>query len=290
MKRLLAISTILFISCMQPDSPSGPDGSNGSGVKDQNLLAGATSSTNWPQEDAGKQYPVISGKSDSILTLFFKDTLGANMMRTGKMTAYVAGKIPSFETPLSKSIQIRNLSSISLTPAFFESLAGIDQDSGSFSLLFEFDASQCLITGFTYSISLKKFLRSPFSEDSNFTALVKNPHYSLHGIPDSSLPTVVDPTTGKAVMCFYIPGSPFFFKTISDTAIDIGPLPDGKFPIRVISITEAKGGTGKNILDVFEIKVSLNPIDATHHVPGYTIRKGEPLFETEYDRSLPILP
>lgn len=288
MKYLIVIACFALGGCLSTDVTE-PGQSNDAGViQDQNLLAGATSSTNWPQEDGGRRRLAIKGKSQSGLTLYFKDTTGVAQKMTGIMRIYPAESIPAFASVKSVEVQIRDQDSLVLSSGFLRDNLSSTKDTVAFSLFFEIDSLQSLLTGFVYSKAAKDFLKSPFSMDPDFSSLIVHPHYSIHVVPDSGLPTVKDPVTGKMVMCFYIPGSPFFFKADRDTAIDIGPLPIGKYPIRIIRITEKAGETKTNLLEVFEALITPSPIDAVNHYHHDNIKTGKKLFEAEYGNSISI--
>ncbi|MDB5102460.1 MAG: hypothetical protein JWP91_149 [Fibrobacteres bacterium] len=275
MKRILAISMLLVAGCLKPDA-TGPGRNAGERIEDQNLIAGATSSTNWPQEDAGSHHPYLKGVADSLVVLRIYDSTGIPMKVTGKATLYLAGSIPALDTTESTSFPVSNVDSFDVPLEALRRLNSAGKDTVAFSILFESGRNQALITGFYFSSTLKKILRSPFSEKPDLETHLIDPHYAFHGVPDSLLANVRLYPEGKVEWCFYIPGSPFFFKASPDTAITIGPLPNGRFPIRLLRLAQSDGGT--NRMEVYEVKMNYGPQDATHHTPYRIIEAGTRLF------------
>jgi hypothetical protein len=265
---------------MQPDPAGNGDSTLGTGIKDQDLMAGATSSTNWPQEDAGRQPQLVKGSADSSLILYFMDSTKTRIRMSGTLTLFKAGKIPALDAPDSLRIGFVDQDSIKVTSGALHAFSNGKDDTLYFSVLVEFGDLECFLAGFSYSPSLKKFLDSPFSEEPNYSGTISDRHYSIHGVPDSSLLNKGISSGGKIEWCFYIPGSPFYFKVSSDTAIDIGPVPQGQYPIRLLKVTEADGGSNRTQLDVYEVKVVDGLIDSMHHTSYNVIQSGEKIFTT----------
>ncbi|HKP94457.1 MAG TPA: hypothetical protein VJ385_01750 [Fibrobacteria bacterium] len=295
MKKTLSIGLLFLAGCLKPD-PTGPGPSGGdSGIVDENLLAGATSSTNWPPEDTGPDSLVINGTSDSTFELHFYEVLNPNpreiapIKLSGKVSLYKAGKIPALEEVGGVNAHFSISDNFVISQALLQSLTGTLQDTASFSILVEVGNNQSLITGFTYSSKLKRLIKSPFSENPTHSYLITQPNYYIHGIPDSTLINLGYSVRGKSEWCFYIPGSPFFFKVAdNDTGISIGPLPIGKYPIRLLRVVGTDGGTSQNRLEVHEVKITDGWIDATHHSPYKVIQPGQKLFSVDLKTSVSI--
>jgi hypothetical protein len=255
MKILLAYVLLLMAGCMKPD-PTGPEQTDAkSGIEDQNLLAGATSSTNWPQEDAGSKKIIAKGEVDTGIVIRFTDTAKTPMKMTGSLSIYQAGLISAIDIPESTTISFSDLDHISIPSKAITGLVSAHQDTILFSILIKSDTLQCLLAGFVYSIEHKKFLKSPFSGITTYSYPFSVSRYMIRGIPDSSLPTVTFSASGKTGWCFYIPGSPFFFNVKLDSAIRIGPVPQGNYPIRLLKLSSLDGVPGSSQLDVFEVKL-----------------------------------
>lgn len=279
-KRALSLAVLLLFGCLQTDPVSRPESGKGTGVEDLNLLAGATSSTNWPPEDAGRSVMNIQGRTDSSLILLFRDTSGNPVRMSGYLSLFRAGTIPAIDAPDSLRIDFSDAESLMVDDGALGKWSTVSADTLFFSALIRFDTTQCLLVGFAYSPNLKKFIISPFSEEPNFSATVSSPHYRIHGIPDTSLIHLGFSFEGKSEWCFYIPGSPYFYEVSPDTAIDIGPLPSGKYPIRLLRLTRIEGRTDKELLEAFEAIAAEAGVDATHHLPYRIIRAGDRIFSS----------
>ena len=283
---LYLVPALLGIGCMLQDGP-GKGGVESSQVKDENLLAGATSSTNWPAgEDGSVEKILLEGVSDSDIHLEFKKQTGESVSLSGDLILYRAGTIPLIESPDSILIHFETTNTITLkSKVFLDRWKGSD-DSVQFSLLVKSDTLQWLLVEFVYNRKSATFQKTPFSINS--LRYASTPRYSVHGWIDSSLSKLGFSITGKSEWCFYIPGSPFFWKTKPDTAIDLGPLPRGDFPFRLLRITQASDASGKNLLEVYEVKLLTLPIDQFNlHLRFYMVA-GNLLFSTPLNASQQI--
>ncbi|MEO7777324.1 MAG: hypothetical protein ABIY63_07310 [Fibrobacteria bacterium] len=271
---------------MQPD-PVGPDGSGTgeTGVEDMDLLAGATSSTNWPPEDAPTLPTWVTGSTDSILVLNFFDVSGAPLNSSGRLVLYKAGTIPAFQAPESIVVALENSGTQVIPYALLRQMAGSGADSVFFSVRVDIDTVESFLSGFLYSVKLKKFLASPFSGKADYSFNFAKRRFAIHGVADTALLKMGFTAQGKTTLCFYIPGSPFFFKVIPDSILNIGPVPIGDFPVRLLRITATEGQTGRNQLEVYEVKVASFNVDSTHPIPYKVISCGKKIFTSSLKAS-----
>jgi hypothetical protein len=288
MRAITVFALLALMGCMKPD-PTGPTQSDiTSGVEDQNLLAGATSSTNWPTEDGGHVPMEISGKADSILLLVFHDTHTTNEAIAGKVTFYQGGVIPALDPVISKSIDFPKTDSLRITSEAFRGLPSSSNDTIFFTVAIESDSLRSLITGFAYSIKQRAFIKSPFSVDSTSYPKLVPPRYSFRGVVDSSLLKTGTSIPGIEQWCFYIPGSPYFWKVGFDSILEIGPLPYGKYPFRMMRIRNSEGKLDRNRLEVFEVIVSAGLITGPGQHPPFYFKVGGKVLSVEVPASLSI--
>jgi hypothetical protein len=279
MKLALALGLLAISGCMQPDPTGTTDPTTSkSGVEDRDLLAGATSSTNWPQEDAPALPTWVSGSTESEPVLRFLDSSGAPLHASGRMTLYRAGIIPAFTAPESTVVAFENSGTQIVSHALLLQIDHDNADSVFFSVRVDLDSVESFMCGFLYSTRLKKILASPFSGKPDYSFNFASRRFAIHGVADPSLLKLGFPVQGKTTLCFYIPGSPFFFNVIPDSVLTIGPVPVGDFPVRLMRITASAGQTGPDQLEVYEVKVASFNLDSSHPKPYKVISCGKKIF------------
>jgi hypothetical protein len=281
MKFLLAFALFLLAGCLKPDSTEPGKDVSKPRFEDNELLAGATSTTNWPPVDGGSQPLSISGVADSDLVLKFIHVFSPISIPT-RVSFFHGGVIPAIDSIPTFSIDFPAAESISIPRTAFERFAkrGAD-DTVSFTLRVESDTLQCLLLGFSYSIKDKKFTSSPFSAFSGNPLLTK-PVFSIHGAVDSSLAGSGPYLQGKSEWCFYIPGSPYFWKAGFADTVDIGPVPFGVFPFRLLKIIRPEGNPLKYRLEAYEVEIIL----ISPGSKAYKIQVGERILS--FDSEAPI--
>ncbi len=286
MKLALIFLFLAVTGCMQPDT-AGPNGSvtPEAGVEDMDLLAGATSSTNWPPEDAPILPKWVRGSADSDLVVGFFDESGAPLTASGRLILYKAGVIPAFQAPETTEVAFENAGSQKIPGALLRQWVGNGADTIFFSVRVEIDTVESFLGGFLYSVKRKKFISSPFSGKPDYSFNFANRRFAIHGIADTSLLELGFSMQGKTTLCFYIPGSPFFFKMIPDSILTIGPIPIGDFPVRLLRIIATEGQSQQKQLEVYEVKVSSFNVDATHTVPYKVISCGKKIFTSSLKAS-----
>ena len=248
---ITALAMAAMLGCMAPD-PAEPGPAEDTSVPDRNQLAGATSSTNWPPEDAGSKTIGAKVKVDSQFRISFFDTSGGSLPLSGTVTVFAGNGIPVFHAPDSSRFRFTQSSSLSIPDSILPGKAGSASDSLVFSVRVDTDSLHTLITGYLFSKRERKFVDF---KDPRFSRTFRMSTHgyafrveSSGGLPLSRLP---DPAGKK--WCFYIPATPYYFLSDSAGIIELGPLPDGSYPLRLLQIGEPDGPGGARTLRVFEI-------------------------------------
>jgi hypothetical protein len=91
--------------------------------------------------------------------------------------------------------------------------------------------------------------------------------------------TVITPSTGNSEFCFYIPGTPVFEPVQADSHFNIGPLPFGEYPLRLLRLTRFAGNPGETLVEVWEA-----PIDKVDS--GFTLTPRAKVFSARTQGSL----
>ncbi|MDQ3002151.1 MAG: hypothetical protein M3Y08_12940 [Fibrobacterota bacterium] len=278
MKHLSTLVIILLMGCLKPEKVNGPDRNLGGPViEDNNLLAGATSSTNWPQEDGGSQPIAVSGRADSVLVLRFRKILDPVNLG-GRISVFKGGVIPALESTPYFTVDYPVSDSIAFP---LTELTRLQKEAGtdtvSFTLRIESDTLECLLLGFSYSLKLKKFISSPFSVFSGKPFLMSEIKYFIKGVVDSSIRNSGPYLQGKTEWCFYIPGSPYFWKAGFGDTLQIGPVPFGVFPFRLLKVLHPDGNKSKYRLEAYEVKMSL----VSYNSKTFLVKVGEQIFSFE---------
>jgi hypothetical protein len=290
MKFLFAFALLLFTACMKPESIAGakPDLSE-SGIIDNDLLAGATSSTNWPPEEVFPNRISARGEADSQLVIQFYEFITPAKV-TGKVTLFQGGIVPLLDSVPSRSFEFSEKDTLFIPESAFIPLRQQDSDTVRFSLKIETDTSECLFLGFAYSIKQKVFINSPFSIPSLSTAILTESKFSFKGTVDSSLALFGPSFAGKSEWCFYIPGTPYFWmaeRVKAGDTLNVGRLPTGKYPLRLIRIQAQAANQRMNLLEVYSIKVTR---DSTTISRGFSLDLGNRILAHEISNASPIRP
>jgi hypothetical protein len=273
---------------MQPD-PTGPGPvGNDTPIQDLDLRAGASSSTNWPSEDAGSIHLGVQGRADSNLTLYFRALFTPEKL-SGRVSIFKAGVIPAIDSVPSKTMPFENVDSLTIPYELFEAIDRTGSDTVAFSIRVEIDTAQCLMLDFHYSRKQKNFIKSPFSLISGVSYPLLMPKYSFKGEVDSTILKMGAFAEGKTDWCFYIPGSPYYWKTRMDSVVEIGPVPSGTFPIRLLRLAHPDGDTKKNQLEAYEVILKKVDPDSAHNFKtSYVLILGERRLTTTAPSSFSI--
>jgi hypothetical protein len=220
-------------------------------------LAGATSSTNWPQEDVGSNKLLAELKFDSTIGISFLDTLEKPITASGSVSLYRSKYIPAFETPDSLYITFADQGSLVIDPLEFRKTFTDSADTIAFTMLIRVDSLQGLMHSLVYVVSTGKFSRLNYGHLSRITYPVSIPKFSVRGIPGSFLPKTTVSSNGKKGWCLYIPGTPFYFLINEGDMIDVGPIPQGDYPVRLLALGPAADDPKLQTLTVYEVKLTL---------------------------------
>lgn len=287
MKKIFALLLLVFAGCLQPDA-TGP-GQVNQEVQDQNLLAGATSSTNWPADDGGRIPIHVKGSADSTLTLTFT-VFPTSVEISGTFTLYKAGSIPALEATKMKRYDFTSTDTLVVTSSQILALHNVESDSIYFSIELETDTAKCLMSGFLYSKKLNRIIDSPFSGDSIAPFYLRRPEFALKGVPDSAFLSFAAGSAfqieGKPRLCFYIPGSPYYWMQEIKDSLFLGSLPFGSFPIRLLRVSQGSGNGGKTQVEVFEVILEIKGSITNGLKSSFKFRIGERLFTTDLEGTL----
>jgi hypothetical protein len=259
MRGRLYLLGMILAGCMAPEGPGTDSAVSDPTVHDQNLLAGATSSTNWPSEDAGTRPLEVGFEADSALTFLFMQKPDSGMpvqsiRISGNIRIYRAGYIAAFDSVPAFMMHFENQDSLRIQPETLESLDPKGNDSVQFSICITHGVLQTYYPRFVYSKSLKKFLFLPTTTKTGFSNVMLLPHYLFMGFPDSDMAKVLSDTEGSPKFCYYIPGSPYFWQNrFKDDTLFLGPIPLGNFPLRFVKISSVPGQKKKFKLESFEL-------------------------------------
>lgn len=290
MKLLIAFAFLILIGCVKPVSIAGgaPEETE-SGIVDTDLLAGATSSTNWPAEDVFPNRISVLGRADSQLVIRFYEIIGPIKV-SGRITLFKGGVIPVLDSVPLTTFLFSDQDTLLIPESAFMPLREKDSDTVRFSLKIETDTSECFFLGFAYSIRQNAFITSPFSILSLSSAILTKSHYSFKGRVDSALGLLGPSFAGKSEWCFYIPGTPFFWKADrvkSGEILEVGQLPTGSYPLRLIRVLAQEANQRMNLLEVYSIKVT---VDSTTIPWNYVMGLGNRILAHEISNANSILP
>jgi hypothetical protein len=283
----ILVAALAVAGCLQSEPTAGGT-TSGSGIQDPGLLAGATSSTNWPQEDAGFHHIEISGTVDSTLTLAFMQKLETTGMAktvrlSGTVTVYRCGYIPVFDSVPSIRLKLAMTDTFRISSDQLNPLFPKDMDTLRFMLEFRTDSTMALAPGFFYSRKQGKFVdgSSIFSDQASLQ--LTDPHYKFAGFPDSAFSASLADTTENIDFYYYIPGSPYFWRhSFAGDTLLIGPTVSGSFPLRCVKITTHAGPKTDYSVEIFPLSLVKETVnDSIHHFEQIKMFElGSPVLQT----------
>lgn len=246
----------LLTACMQQD-PLGPqvDQIDTKELEDPALLAGASSSTNWPVKTSIDTPISVSGKADSNLFLHFLQ-LDRNYQQqpkavSGSISLVSGTTIPALNPVRPVRFFFSGKSSVEIPKNYLDSVGS--RDTVNFTVLIEVDTLKCLLVGFQYTKTSNQFTQSPFSGKPAFSIQMEGSHYSFQGdIDTSALPKAL-PGYESAEMSFYIPGTSFHWKTRLTNPLSIGPLPSGSYPLQLIVVKPGGQEAKSSQVEIYEV-------------------------------------
>lgn len=265
----LSAVSLLLGACLQtdPGAPT-PDNTTVTPPVDDGRSAGATSSTNWPTDFGDPRVITISGKADADLHIHIKEFLtvppfgNLPLKANGKISFFKAGVIPALEASLPTVVSFQEEDTIVIGKEFLDSLFPLAGDTLNFNAHIRVDTVEAFIIGFSYSKREGKFLQSPISENTGTPVFLKHPRFYYKGnlkVDPSQLP----PATGSFEYCFYIPGTPVFIKTAADGHFEIGPMPFGNYPLRLMRLVHLDSQPRETLVEAWELKVDEKFFDSS---------------------------
>jgi hypothetical protein len=277
MKRLtfLRIAPMAFglalLGCLQTE-PTGKEAQESTDIQDPDLVAGATSSTNWPAEDAGPHPVEVFGTADSILTFAFKQSPDSGgpalpIGFQGSVRLYRAGTIPVLDSVPTVSYPISRTASFQIAEEHLRPLISGEMDTLRFTVEFRSDSIRGLLPGFVYSLSRHEFLAWPPSINTEASVPLLDPHYRFAGVPDSAFQRVLSDTAGHPRFYYYITGSPYFWRhALTGDSLYIGPTVKARLPLRCVKVTSHAGTEKSFTIEVYSLSLEKESVnDSLHH-------------------------
>lgn len=280
-----------MIGCLQPES-TGPSsqGPTTKELEDPVLLAGASSSTNWPVK-IQRQYPIeITGKADTSLRIFFVQFDSVTWVKRpirikGIVTLLPASAIPALNPVHPLELSFPETDTLEIPISLMDSLPGKGLDSVSFTLRVDSDTEQVQLMGFGYSKKRKEFYKSPFSSLSPVQLQLFSPRFSFKGRLDTATLLGKIPGYLDAEMSFYIPGTLFHRKFQFKDSLSIGPLPSGEFPLQLIAVEPVGVDKHESQVEIFEVILKRQALTGS-----FQFLIGERLLSKRFPGPVPLLP
>lgn len=285
------VACTALIGCLQPEStgPAAPS-PNTKELEDPVLLAGASSSTNWPVK-IQRQFPIeVTGKVETSLQLHFHQfsvvTLQTEAVRiSGFVTVIPGSAIPALHPVKSVKWSFEDRDTLEIPLHLLDSISGMGQDTVTFTLRLDSDTEQVQLMGFGYSKKRKEFFKSPFSPASSVLFQFFSPRSSYEGWIDTA--TLLEKIPGylAAEMSFYIPGTFFHWKIQLKDSLSIGPLPSGVFPLQLITVAPIGVAAEQSQVEIFEVILKRQTLTGP-----FRFFIGERLLSKRFPGPVPLLP
>jgi hypothetical protein len=294
---LFALAAALS-GCLQLDSADKAGADRGvSGIQEPIQTAGATSSTNWPQEDVGTEPVQVFGTADSVLKLTFKQPLDSTRVPypsrlAGRIRIYRAGFIPVLDSVPSLGFAFPAMDTLRLSGNDLKPLIINGLDTLRFTVELRTDTSMCLMPGFVYSFNQGRFLGLPPILSAGGSVTFSDPHYKFAGIPDSAFVSALSDTAGNARFYYYIPGSPYFWRhSLTRDSLYIGPTVKGALPLRCLKVMTRADRNGGILIEAYPLTLAREFVNDSirHSIPIDHFKLGSPLFRASLPNP-PVLP
>lgn len=278
---LLGLAGLSLVGCLVSDPATGPGAKKDSAIpEDDGKIAGSSSSTNWPP-DVGDPRPItIFGEVTADVRIRFhrlsaEFPIEFQVARcAGTVRFYRSGVIPALTHQIPIEFAFPEAESVTISSRQLDSIASrLDQDTLRFNLNIQSDTLQVWLMGFTYIAAEKKFTSSPFSNSSIESGWLKpNTKFFKGNVLVDSLPA--SPLPGISEICFYIPGTPVFGKLKAGSQDSIGPLPEGKYPVRLLRISRASSQAKVTLVEAWEVHIA-KQIENASFTPGAKVLSTE---------------
>jgi hypothetical protein len=254
----LCLFSLYLVGCLSPDTTnSGTTGKESETIEDNDLLAGSSSRTTWPPDIVGDTVISILLQPGKSLTYHFRilDSLNnpVNFKISGKLTLFRNGGIPAIDSVPSFEFAFVDQDSVTLSADQLLPFAKKGQDSIVFNIRMESPHwGNSFLMGFKFHLARAVFSNPELSFISiNSVFLIRGEKY-FHGPCDLNTISSNLIGKGKSVLSFYIPGTPYFWKITPDS-INLGPVPEGLYPLRLLRITDMGDGLLGSEVEVFEM-------------------------------------
>lgn len=262
---------LALIGCLQTDPAAKGDQARPD-IQDPDLVAGATSSTNWPAEDAGPHPVEIFGTLDSVLSFSFKQSpeSGSTILFPvefqGKVRLFRAGTIPVLDSVPTLTYPLEHAASFRISEDQLRPLITSELDTLRFSVEFSNGKSIALMPGFVYSMSRHEFLAWPKSINTEASVPLIDPHYKFAGIPDSGFKRVLSDTSEHARFYYYITGSPYFWRhALIGDSLYIGPTVKARLHLRCVRVTSHAGPDKGYTIEVYSLSLEKESVNDSLH-------------------------
>lgn len=258
---LLLLSLSIFVGCMKPDATNPSTEDPVQVPEDQELRAGASSSTNWPVKFGDPSISIaVAAGSDFILRFSNTSGTGSDSARvpaklTGKLSVCKSGTIPVLDSLRTASVGFFESDSVGLAAALLDSLFESSRDTLLFNVHIKTDSLETWAFGFGYSRKSKQFFKALLSIETENSLFLKSTLDTIQGVLDTSGGLPKSALNGKSIFCFYIPGTPFFWKPTTDSLV-LGPIPDGNYPLRLLRVTYAGEKDSGTEMEAYEVGCS----------------------------------
>lgn len=262
--------TVLGCMAVDPRPTSSP------GIEDVERSAGASSATNFPPPHAGTDFH-IKWEKGSELNLFFRQN-GWSAKVTGNLTFYQFGGIPALTRPNSWKLEIRDTDTLRIDSSVINHL-GDKRDTVGFNILVEVEGYQAYLLGFAYLRRERNFTGNAYYENLEDFPLDTLTYYRASIGNAASLPP--PPGNGESQLSFYIPGTPAFWKVDAEVVMNLGPLPRGNYPLRLMRITVLEKGKPECEVEIFKVTLPINTSQ---------FEFGDRVLSQRFDRTLKMLP
>ncbi len=281
---ILSLFILLFNGCLRIDSTSSLTGNQSStDIQDQELTAGASSTTNWPPQLGGLPIFVATNLKERLDLVFLEPSnssvglLQLPIHLSGKIILFKDGGIPALNTPKVVSISFVKRDTVNIPFSSLDSLLEKRIDTLIFNLDIQTDSGHVWILGLGYDRPSHSFFKTPFSTETGNQAFLQKPDFNFKGTLDSSGGLSKSTLVGASTFYFYIPGTPYFWKQEADT-LQLGPIPNGNYPLRLLRITTNSDGTQTEIC-LFEVhgqKIKSNDINYIFKIGGKILSRTIP--------------
>lgn len=256
-----ALSLFALSACLQTE-PAGP-GTDLDAEKlpeDNGRRAGASSSTNWPNEFVINRNKAV-WSFDSVLRIEFFDipdrapARDSSVKRSGTLYLYPANAIPALDSIKSVSWTIEEASAVDIPISRILTAATPGSDTVRFNVRLDLAPLHGWFQGFQYEKSTGKLIETPFSPLPEKTFFLKFDWFYFQGSVPQVTSLLPAPAGNNPEISFYIPGTPNFCKAQADS-FKVGPLPKGEYPLRIVRTSGLAGSTVGTLVEIWELKVT----------------------------------